>query len=40
MYDTLGLVPKDDLLSFGEINALSHSEDIDLFDLAARLADR
>jgi two-component system cell cycle sensor histidine kinase PleC len=40
MYDTLGLVPKDDLLSFGEVNALTHSEDIDLFDLAARLADR
>ena len=39
MYDILGLPQKDDLLSFGEVNALVHRDDIDLYDLAAQLAD-
>jgi two-component system cell cycle sensor histidine kinase PleC len=39
MFDILGLPPKDDLLTFGEINALVHEGDIDLYDLARQLAD-
>ena len=39
MFDLLGLPAKDDLLSFGELNALVHPDDIDLYDLARQLAD-
>jgi two-component system, cell cycle sensor histidine kinase PleC len=39
MFDLLGLRPKDDLLTFGEVNALVHEGDIDLYDLARQLAD-
>jgi two-component system cell cycle sensor histidine kinase PleC len=39
MYDILGLPQNDDLLSFGEVNALVHKDDIDLYDLASQLAD-
>jgi len=39
MYDILGLPQKDDLLSFGEVSALIHSDDINLYELATRLAD-
>ncbi len=39
MFDILGLSPKDDLLTFGEVGALVHPEDIDLCDLATRLVD-
>src|ERR1700733_14215850 len=39
MYDLLGLPKKDDLLTFGEVNALVHHDDIDLYHLAAQLAD-
>jgi len=39
MFDILGLPAKDDLLSFGEVNALVHDGDIDLYDLARQLAD-
>jgi len=39
MFDILGLPAKDDLLSFGEVNALVHHGDIDLYDLARQLAD-
>jgi two-component system, cell cycle sensor histidine kinase PleC len=39
MYDILGLPQKDDLLTFGEVNALVHKDDIDLYDMAAQLAD-
>jgi two-component system cell cycle sensor histidine kinase PleC len=39
MFALLGLVPKDDLLTFGEVSALVHPEDIKLYDLAAQLAD-
>ena len=39
MFDILGLPPKDDLLTFGEVNALVHADDINLYDLATQLAD-
>jgi two-component system, cell cycle sensor histidine kinase PleC len=39
MYDLLGLPKKDDLLTFGEVNALVHHDDIDLYQLASQLAD-
>src|SRR6266545_316203 len=39
MFAILGLNPRDDLMSFGEVNALVHPEDIDLYGLAAQLAD-
>ncbi len=39
MYDILGLPQKDDLLTFGEVNALVHTDDIDLYALASQLAD-
>ena len=39
MFDILGLPAKDDLLSFGELDALVHPDDIDLYELARQLAD-
>jgi two-component system, cell cycle sensor histidine kinase PleC len=39
MYDLLGLPKKDDLLTFGEVNALMHHDDIDLYQLASQLAE-
>jgi two-component system cell cycle sensor histidine kinase PleC len=39
MFAILGLKPRDPLLSFGEVNALVHPDDIDLYGLAAQLAD-
>jgi two-component system, cell cycle sensor histidine kinase PleC len=39
MFDLLGLNAKDDLLTFGEINALVHQGDIDLYEVARQLAD-
>jgi two-component system, cell cycle sensor histidine kinase PleC len=39
MFDLLGLPHKDDLLTFGEVNALVHGDDIDLYDLATQLAE-
>jgi two-component system, cell cycle sensor histidine kinase PleC len=39
MFDILGLPPKDDLLTFGEVNALVHAEDINLYQLATQVAD-
>ncbi len=39
MFDILGLPPKDDLLTFGEVNALVHKDDIDLYELATQVAD-
>jgi len=38
MFDILGLPAKDDLLTFGEVKALVHEGDIDLYDLARQLA--
>jgi len=39
MFDILGLPPKDDLLTFGEVNALVHKDDINLYELATQVAD-
>jgi two-component system cell cycle sensor histidine kinase PleC len=39
MYDILGLAQKDDLLTFGEVSALVHQDDINLYELATQLAD-
>jgi two-component system cell cycle sensor histidine kinase PleC len=39
MFDILGLPPRDDLLTFGEVSALVHPEDVRLYELAAQLAD-
>src|SRR5690349_13595695 len=39
MFAILGLKPRDTLLSFGEVTALVHPEDIDLYGLAAQLTD-
>ena len=39
MFAILGLDPKDDLLPFWEVNALVHPDDINLYDLAAQLAE-
>jgi len=39
MFAILGLRPKESLLSFGEVSALIHPEDLQLRDLAAQLAD-
>ena len=39
MFDILGLKPKDELLTFGEVSALVHPEDIRLYELACQLAE-
>ena len=39
MFAILGLDPKDDLMTFGEVNALVHPDDIDLYEIATQLAD-
>ena len=39
MFAILGLKPRDELLSFGEVDALVHPEDIQLYELARQLAD-
>jgi two-component system, cell cycle sensor histidine kinase PleC len=39
MYEMLGLPQKDELLTFGEVDALVHQDDIDLYELATQLAD-
>jgi two-component system cell cycle sensor histidine kinase PleC len=39
MFAILGLEPRDDLLTFGEVNTLVHPQDIHLYEIAARLAD-
>src|SRR6202034_3776313 len=39
IFDMLGLPAKDELLTFGELTALVHPDDIDLYGLATRLAD-
>ncbi len=39
MFDILGLSPKDDLLTFGEVSALVHKDDINLYELATQVAD-
>jgi two-component system, cell cycle sensor histidine kinase PleC len=39
MYEMLGLPQKEELLTFGELDALVHKDDIDLYELASQLAD-
>ncbi|MDI1346275.1 MAG: ATP-binding protein [Pseudolabrys sp.] len=39
MFDILGLKAKDDLLSFGDVNALMHPDDLELYALATDLAE-
>ena len=39
MFAILGLRPRNALMSFGEVNVLVHPEDIDLYQLAAQLAE-
>ena len=39
MFAILGLKPRDPLLSFGEVDALVHPDDIHLYELAVQLAD-
>jgi two-component system cell cycle sensor histidine kinase PleC len=39
MYDMLGLPQKEELLTFGEVDALIHKDDIDLYGLASQLVD-
>ena len=39
MFDILGLKAKDDLLSFGDVSALTHPDDLRLYDLASELAE-
>jgi two-component system cell cycle sensor histidine kinase PleC len=39
MFAILGLEPRDDLLTFGEVRALVHPDDIHLYELATQLAD-
>ncbi|HFQ14814.1 MAG TPA: PAS domain S-box protein, partial [Rhodobacteraceae bacterium] len=38
MFDILGLPPHERLLSFGEINSLTHPDDPDLYSIAEKLA--
>jgi two-component system cell cycle sensor histidine kinase PleC len=39
MFALLGLEAKDELLTFGEVNGLVHPDDINLYEIAAQLAD-
>jgi two-component system cell cycle sensor histidine kinase PleC len=39
MFDILGLPPRNDLMTFGEVSALIHGDDIRLYELAGQLAD-
>jgi len=39
MFAILGLEPRDELMTFGEINKYVHPEDVDLYELATRVAD-
>jgi two-component system, cell cycle sensor histidine kinase PleC len=39
MFDILGLKAKDDLLPFGDVSALMHPDDVQLYELASELAD-
>ncbi len=39
MFDILGMEGQDDLLNFGDVSSLIHPDDVQLYDLAAGLAD-
>ncbi len=38
MFDLLGIEPRSELLNFGEVSALVHPEDINLYELASEVA--
>jgi len=39
MFAILGLEPRNDLMTFGDVSALVHADDVKLYELAAQLAD-
>jgi two-component system cell cycle sensor histidine kinase PleC len=39
MFAMLGLTPKDEMMTFGEVSRLVHPDDIELYQLAVQLAD-
>ncbi|MBM3529001.1 MAG: PAS domain-containing sensor histidine kinase [Alphaproteobacteria bacterium] len=39
MFAILGIAPRDDLMTFGEVSRLVHPDDIRLYEIAAQLAD-
>jgi two-component system cell cycle sensor histidine kinase PleC len=39
MFAILGLNPRDDMMTFGEVSKLVHPDDIELYEVAAQLAD-
>ena len=39
MFAILGLAPRDELMTFGEVSRLVHPDDIELYEVAAQLAD-
>ncbi len=39
MFEILGLTTKDDLLTFGDVSALTHPDDLRLYDIAAEIAE-
>ena len=39
MFEILGLDPRDELLTFGEVSALVHPDDLQLYEVAGELAD-
>ncbi len=39
MFDILGLPARDELLTFGDVSALVHPDDVQLYQLAAQIAD-
>jgi two-component system, cell cycle sensor histidine kinase PleC len=39
MFEILGLAPREELLTFGEVSTLVHPHDLQLYELAAELAD-
>jgi two-component system, cell cycle sensor histidine kinase PleC len=39
MFAILGLAPRDDLMTFGEVSELVHPNDIELYEVAAQLAE-
>ena len=40
MYEMLGMEPRQDLIGFGEVNALVHPDDGDLYEIADNMLDR
>ncbi|GAB4068652.1 PAS domain-containing protein [Ancylobacter sonchi] len=40
MFEMLGLAPRDELVSFGDVSGLVHPDDVDLYDVAKEIADK